>query len=989
MALPSWTLNDVERQLSLGKWENSVITYSFPSNSLYMETDDTDFYGSWFIRNGFVPVINQQDEIRLALRLWDDLVARDFREVVNNRGSDIEYAFSSGMGGEYAFNVAGTGSVWFEYPSDVGSAKPGDYGFNTIIHETGHALGLDHMGDYNGAGNHQPSSFQDTEVYTVMSYFGPSGPLYNNQVHTADWTNYSGEEISPQTPMLYDVYVIQKIYGIPTNTRTGNTIYGFSSNITDITSNVFDFTINKNPILCIFDSSGTDTINLSGYTSVSFVNLKAGAFSSCNGMTDNISIAYNCMIENAITGNADDLLIGNEVNNSLSSGAGNDFLDGGRGNDTIDGGLGSDAVYLEDNFSNYTFKYTKSKNLLVCSSLRQGTDSVYNVESYIFNGITKSLNDILTKATIVDEVQPLLSSFTPARNTVNVGIDTYLTLTFNENIKAGTGSLKIYEANGNLFKAISINSSEITIENNTVRINPLTDFNYQTTYYLNYDVGVILDSSGNTAAAISDNSTISFTTEIDVVLDDYPSISSDLLNSDGPIISGAIESQDDSDFFEVALQGESSYQFDLLASNNSLDPVLTIFDPDGNYLNQNDDFNDTLNSRIVITPTKGGVYTLGVSGYDSIGSYTLRATTIGDDYSNTTATQGVVAVNQNSAIEEITSNGSINFIGDTDLFSVTLEAGVMYRFELALDGDAGGLNDPYLSLKDANLETLEYNDNFFPQLPFSMIFYTPTTSGTYYLEARDSVNGTGLYTLKAYSGTKVGTNEDDFLSGGAGKDTLFGYAGNDFLNGGPNADSMVGGTGDDEYYVDNRADKIIEKYSGGEDYVITTSTSYALGDNLEWLVYNGTGNFNAKGNSLDNTLISWSGKDTISAGSGDDYLEAYGGSDQLTGGAGSDDFIFSDTDYNFLDAKKYGMDTITDFKLTDSDVIRLYNFGDTLDIVWNKSEGTSMESRLFYSQSDGFIYYDYNENGTPFAIVQLLGKPYITDTESFYLSEFP
>ena len=87
--------------------------------------------------------------------------------------------------------------------------------------------------------------------------------------------------------------------GAATTTRTGNTVYGFSSTITGSQASIYDFSVNKHPILTIFDSSGTDTLNLSGWNTPSIISLESGTFSSCNSMTNNIAIAYGCVIENA------------------------------------------------------------------------------------------------------------------------------------------------------------------------------------------------------------------------------------------------------------------------------------------------------------------------------------------------------------------------------------------------------------------------------------------------------------------------------------------------------------------------------------------------------------------------------------------------------------------------------------------------------------------------------------------------------------------
>jgi hypothetical protein len=97
-------------------------------------------------------------------------------------------------------------------------------------------------------------------------------------------------------------------------------------------SAIYNFSVNLHPILTIYDSAGTDTLNLSGWSTPSLIDLTPGAYSSCNSMTYNIAIAYTCNIENAIGGTGADTITGNSLNNYLDGGIRNRFFDwrGGR-----------------------------------------------------------------------------------------------------------------------------------------------------------------------------------------------------------------------------------------------------------------------------------------------------------------------------------------------------------------------------------------------------------------------------------------------------------------------------------------------------------------------------------------------------------------------------------------------------------------------------------------------------------------------------------
>ncbi len=84
-------------------------------------------------------------------------------------------------------------------------------------------------------------------------------------------------------------------------------------------------------------------MNLSGWSTPSTVYLEPGVYSSVNGMTNNIVIAYTTVLENAIGGSGADTIIGNAAANWLSGGPGSDRLAGGSGLDTLSGGIGADT----------------------------------------------------------------------------------------------------------------------------------------------------------------------------------------------------------------------------------------------------------------------------------------------------------------------------------------------------------------------------------------------------------------------------------------------------------------------------------------------------------------------------------------------------------------------------------------------------------------------------------------------------------------------
>ena len=128
------------------------------------------------------------------------------------------------------------------------------------------------------------------------------------------------------------------------NAFIGDTIYGFNSNITDSTSQIFSELTSwiNTTAFTIADGSGNDTFDFSGFTNNQNIDLRAteksiSSLYSSNiaGLTGNLSISAGTIIENAIGGSGNDTITGNSSDNTLNGGEGNDLLIGGTGDDTF------------------------------------------------------------------------------------------------------------------------------------------------------------------------------------------------------------------------------------------------------------------------------------------------------------------------------------------------------------------------------------------------------------------------------------------------------------------------------------------------------------------------------------------------------------------------------------------------------------------------------------------------------------------------------
>jgi len=107
----------------------------------------------------------------------------------------------------------------------------------------------------------------------------------------------------------------------------------------------------------------------------------------------------------------------------------------------------------------------------------------------------------------VDTTAPVVSVFSPADGSGNVAVGSNITLTFSEAIQAGSGSIEIREgsATGALIESFDVaTSGNLSFSGSTLTIDPSSNLDLATHYYVTIGSGAVLDLAGNSYAGTTD-----------------------------------------------------------------------------------------------------------------------------------------------------------------------------------------------------------------------------------------------------------------------------------------------------------------------------------------------------------------------------------------------------------------------------------------------------------------------------------------------------
>lgn len=374
----------IDGLLSPFAWNDATVYYSVPQTS----AEYTNFYGQGE-QGGFYPVVNAMGTVAdFALAQYG--TADDGFSIEGFTNLNVEYTSFSNAHVRMAQTSSdpyNLGTAWAYFPStsqtagdvwlsdvqeDFTTPQAGNYAYLTIMHEIGHAMGLEHAQEIGTFGS-VPAAF-DAMEYTIMSYRSYVGASVTGGYQNETWGH-------AQSYMMLDIAAFQYMYGADFTTNSGNTTYSWSptagtTNIDEVAA----ITPGANRIFAtIWDGGGIDTYDLSTYSTDLLIDLSPGGYSlfsdtqqanlgGTNMANGNIynALQFNndarSLIENAIGGSGNDTISGNTAANTLRGNGGKDHLYGLKGKDLLKGGGGND--YLSGGGQNDTLKGGTGKDRL-------------------------------------------------------------------------------------------------------------------------------------------------------------------------------------------------------------------------------------------------------------------------------------------------------------------------------------------------------------------------------------------------------------------------------------------------------------------------------------------------------------------------------------------------------------------------------------------------------------------------------------------------
>jgi len=242
----------------------------------------------------------------------------------------------------------------------------------------------------------------------------------------------------------------------------------------------------------------------------------------------------------------------------------------------------------------------------------------------------------------------------------------------------------------------------------------------------------------------------------------------------GDSFEGELSTASDKDWIGIELTAGTTYTFNLKGAGDGAgtlpDGFLVLRNANGGFIAQDDNSGTGNDAQIVYTAETTGTHYVSVRTFSGeAGTYVLETSPeerTADDpvpgggggteppVAGETIQEGETdAAGDTSTAAQMsagdTFQGELSSTADRDFVQIDLTAGVTYRFSVSgVDGNGGTLPDPFLVLRNSAGGFVSQDDNGGTGND-ATISYTPSSNGTFYLSVRTFGSAGGTYELTA------------------------------------------------------------------------------------------------------------------------------------------------------------------------------------------------------------------------------------------------
>ena len=226
---------NVDAILIGSNWDSLNLTYTFPTASSYF-TDNPYEIAPGFFDQGYVDnfvAFNAawQTASRAVIDMFAAVSGLNFTEIAPSTATPADVVFaqttdsSIGTASGRFPGWPNEGHQWYQTTNFETTPVRGTYTWLTILHETGHTMGLAHghsadsiSGSFTGMVLEADRDSMEFSIMTYRSYVGAStSGGYGNETY-----GYA------QTLMMYDIAALQELYGANYGENAGNNTYTWS-----------------------------------------------------------------------------------------------------------------------------------------------------------------------------------------------------------------------------------------------------------------------------------------------------------------------------------------------------------------------------------------------------------------------------------------------------------------------------------------------------------------------------------------------------------------------------------------------------------------------------------------------------------------------------------------------------------------------------------------------------------------------------------------